>query len=113
MEKSYPFYRAERRIPMTIAVRLGSEEYRSTETTFTRNVSSRGAQVLTSHSWQIDSKVRVASMPGDFSARGRVAYCEQLAMESRTFVIGVEFLEPSGKWVVGHAASAPEKILNG
>ena len=113
MDKTWAFERAETRIPMTIAVRLGSEEMRLAETTFTRNVSARGTQVMTSRFWRTDARVRLASMPGDFSARGRVAYCEELPSDTKTFVIGVEFLEPSGKWVVGHAAGAAEKILNG
>lgn len=113
MDKAWAFERAETRIPMTIPVRLGGDETRLAETTFTRNVSARGAQVMTSRFWRTDARVRLASMPGDFSAGARVAYCEELPADTKTFVIGVEFLEPSGKWVVGHVAGAAEKILHG
>ena len=45
-----------------------------------------------------------------FHARARVAYCK--AARSEGFVIGVEFLEPSGHWVVTEAA-APERTILG
>ena len=40
---------------------------------------------------------KFAGAPGDFRAQARVAYCQP---KSEGFVIGLEFLEPSGRWVV-------------
>lgn len=67
------------------------------ETTFTENVSSHGARVSTIRLWRTNEVLEVASLPGDFHALARVAYCES---QSEGFAIGLEFLEPSGRWVV-------------
>ena len=100
MEKTYSVARVERRVPMTIAVRLEDEDLPLAETAFTTNVSSHGAQVLTSRKWRTDAHVQLASMPGDFHARSRVAYCRSSVNNGEVFVIGIEFLEPCGHWVV-------------
>jgi len=100
MEKTYTVARVERRVPMTIAVRLEDVDLPQTETAFTTNVSPHGAQLLTSRKWRTDACVQLASMPGDFRARSRVAYCRSTVENRDVFVIGVEFLEPSGHWVV-------------
>ena len=113
MEKTYAFARVEKRVPMTIAVRLEDEDLPLAETAFTRNVSSHGAQVLTSRRWRTEARIQLASMPGDFHARSRVAYCESTVDNGEIYVIGVEFLEPSGHWVVDQAAATSGKILNG
>lgn len=100
MDKPYTVARIERRVPMTIAVRLEDEDLPLAETAFTTNVSSHGAQVLTSRRWRTNTRVQLASLPGDFHAKSRVAYCESSLENGEVFVIGVEFLEPSGHWVV-------------
>jgi hypothetical protein len=103
--------RIEERIPMTLAVRISSNErVPAAETSFTENVSARGARVMTSHRWPLNAKVLFAPLPGGFVARARVAYCE--AVRESDFAIGLEFLEPSGNWVVGLSA-APERTLQG
>jgi len=98
MVRAYTVQRIEERIPMTVAVHLsGLRPASDTETTFTENVSSRGARVPSAHRWQPNERLKIESMPGNFSAVARVAYCSP---HHEGFVIGLEFLEPSGRWVV-------------
>lgn len=52
----------------------------------------------------------VASLPGGFRAKARVAYCQRL--RDVGFAIGLEFLEPSGQWVIDPSA-ASERTLKG
>lgn len=101
--------RIENRIPMAVAVHIsGNQRVPDTETTFTENVSARGARVFSSRAWRLDDSVIVASLPGDFRARARVAYCERV--RGSGFAVGLEFLEPSGHWVIDPSA-APERTL--
>lgn len=96
---------------MTLAVRISTNEFvPAIETSFTENVSARGARVMTSRKWPLNERVVFAPLPGGFSTRARVAYCEQL--RESNFAIGLEFLEPSGNWVVGLSAT-PERTLKG
>ena len=94
---------------MAVAVHLsGNEQMPHVETTFTENVSARGARVFSLRAWQLGDSVTVASLPGDFRARSRVTYCQRV--RSGGFAIGLEFLEPSGHWVIDLSA-APERTL--
>jgi hypothetical protein len=96
---------------MAVAIRISSNEpVPGSETSFTENVSARGARVVSSRRWQLNESVLIASLPGDFTARARVAYCQQ--MRGENFAIGLEFLEPSGHWVIGSSA-ASERTLKG
>ena len=96
------FDRLEKRIPMAIAVHIsGHGRAPGVETTFTENVSSRGARVVSARRWRPNEMLEIASLPGDFHAKARVAYCQP---QSEGFVIGLEFLEPSGRWVVNTPA---------
>jgi len=104
--KAYVVQRAEKRVPIEVAVRIRSEgPLPEVEETFTENVSSRGARVLSMRRWQPHDRLLFASRPGDFRATARVAYCQPLRGEG--FAIGLEFLEPAGGWVV-HAQPAQE-----
>ena len=97
--KSFVFVRSERRVPMEVGVRIsGHTGMPGTETTFTQNVSPRGARVLSSRPWKINDQLVISTMTGSFKAKARVAYCA-ITAESH-FAVGVEFLEPNGKWVV-------------
>ncbi len=99
MAKAYAVERIEKRIPMEVAVQIsGHQQTPGVETTFTENVSSRGARVVTVRRWQPEDRLAFASLPGDFLARARVAYCQ--ALRGKGFVIGLEFLEPTGRWVI-------------
>jgi hypothetical protein len=98
MPNTYAVHRIEERIPMTVAVHLsGIRSAPDVETTFTENVSSRGARVPSAHRWQPNERLKIESVPGDFKAVARVAYCRT---HREGFVIGLEFLEPTGRWVV-------------
>jgi hypothetical protein len=98
----FPFHRAERRIPMEISVYLeGNRQVPGAESTFTENVSLRGARVVSVRRWDPGDRLLLTSRTGEFRASARVAYCQPLQGEG--FAIGVEFLEPKGRWVVQNA----------
>jgi hypothetical protein len=95
----FAFHRAERRIPMEIPVLLdGHRRMPGTESTFTENVSARGARVVSTRRWEHGERLTFVSRTGEFRSSARVAYCEPLQGDG--FAIGVEFLEPKGRWVV-------------
>ncbi|MBI3670371.1 MAG: PilZ domain-containing protein [Acidobacteria bacterium] len=99
MARAFAVQRMEKRIPMEVAVQLsGNRQTPGVEMTFTEDVSSRGARVVTVRRWQPNDRVVIASLPGDFRATARVAYCQPRRGEG--FAIGLEFLEPAGRWVV-------------
>ena len=96
---NYAFHRIERRIPMEIPVVLnGHRQLPGTESTFTENVSTRGARVLSTRRWEQGERLTFASNTGEFRSSARVTYCQPLPGDG--FAIGVEFLEPKGRWVV-------------
>jgi hypothetical protein len=98
MSNTFDVERLEKRIPMTVAVRIsGHERMVGMETSFTENVSGRGARLSSIRRWKRNEKVEIESLPGDFRALARVAYCRP---QSEGFVVGLEFLEPTGRWVV-------------
>jgi hypothetical protein len=91
--------RAYRRIPMEVGVQIsGHYETPGVETTFTEDVSPRGARVLTSRRWQAEDRLTISTLLRDFEATARVAYCH--AQRGEGYVIGLELLEPAGTWVV-------------
>lgn len=91
--------RRETRVPMEVGVQItGHPVMPGTETTFTENVSPRGARVLSVRRWKPGDRLTIATLTGSFRAVARVAYC-QLVPESG-FAVGLEFLEPNGNWVV-------------
>jgi len=105
MDKNMPHakktvsHRAERRIPMEIPVLIdGHRRAPGSESTFTENVSARGARVVSVRRWEQGEPLVFASRTGEFRSAARVAYCQPLQGEG--FAIGVEFLEPNGRWVV-------------
>jgi hypothetical protein len=88
---------------MEVGVRItGHSALPGTETTFTQNVSPRGARVLSTRPWKINDQMVLTTMTGSFRATARVAYCAMTA-ESH-FAVGVEFVEPSGSWVIDQSA---------
>ena len=83
---------------MMVAVHIsGLRSASQVETTFTEDVSSRGARVPSVHAWRLNETVNIESLPGNFRALARVAYCRP---HPDGYVIGLEFLEPTGRWVV-------------
>src|ERR1700684_1391134 len=98
MPQTFDIERFEKRIPMTVAVHIsGHESAAPVETTFTDDVSSRGARVPSIRRWRLNEMLDLRSLPGGFRVVARVAYCRPLP---KGYVIGLEFLEPSGRWVV-------------
>jgi len=74
------------------------------EMTFTENVSSRGARVVTGRRWGVNDRLMIASLPGNFQSVARVAYCEPRRGEG--YAVGLEFTEPEGRWVINPSAVA-------
>ena len=110
MRRAFGVKRIEDRIPMTLAVHIsGYRTVSDVETTFTINVSSRGACVSTVGSWRANETLMFESLPGNFHALARVTYCRP---HRDGFVIGLEFLEPTGRWVV-NAPAVSGKPLQG
>ena len=98
MSQTFPVTRLEKRIPMTVAVHISANDSSAdVETTFTEDVSSRGARVPSVRRWRTNETLNIESLPGNFRAIARVAYCRP---HRDGYVIGLEFLEPSGRWVV-------------
>jgi hypothetical protein len=108
MPNTFDFERLEQRIPMAVAVNIsGHERSQGVETTFTENVSSRGARVSSMRRWRLNEKLEFESLPGNFRSLARVTYCRP---QSEGFVIGLEFLEPSGRWVIDSPRGAGKPL---
>jgi len=101
----FPFNRGERRIPLEIPVVIdGHHAKRGVESTFTENVSAKGARVVSVRSWKKGEQLTFVLRTGEFRSSARVAYCQPLRGDG--YAIGVEFLEPQGRWVVESPKSA-------
>lgn len=99
---NFRFHRSEDRIPMEIPVVLeGNRRLPGVEATFTENVSAKGARVVSTRRWDKGAPLTFASRTGEFRSEARVAYCQPLLGDG--YAIGVEFLEPQGRWVVESA----------
>src|SRR5579862_9555093 len=97
MTKDLTVPRYESRVPMTFAVNISSfRQPPGVETTFTENVSTRGARVSSTRLWHPGERLCFALLPGDFRVTARVVYCHPL--RSREFALGLEFLEPAARW---------------
>jgi hypothetical protein len=98
-QKTHTFFRAEQRISMEIPVVLdGHRRTPGSESTFTENVSARGARVVSVRNWEKGETLTLVSRTGEFRSSARVAYCQPLHGEG--YAVGVEFLETKGRWVV-------------
>lgn len=85
---------------MQVGVRISGNSFMpGMETTFTENVSSRGARLRSVRRWRAGESICVMSLDHGFRSLARVAYCE--ANRDAGFMIGVEFLELEGQWVLG------------
>ena len=97
--KTFTFARRETRIPMEVGVQIsGHPTIQDPETTFTENVSSRGARIWSVQRWKANDELIIATLPGSFRSTARVAYCQSLP--GAGFAVGLEFLESVGGWVV-------------
>lgn len=93
---------------MQVGVRISGNSFMpGLETTFTENVSARGARVRSVRRWRPGESVCVMSLGEGFRSLARVAYCEQ--NRGMGFAIGVEFLELEGQWVLG-SMNAPSAV---
>jgi hypothetical protein len=91
--------RIEKRVPQTVAVQLTSERGAvPAELTFTENISDHGARVRSRWHWRAQEHVLFRSLPGDFHTPARITYCQRVS--SVEFVVGLEFLEPAGRWIL-------------
>ena len=96
---NFVFHRAEARTQMEIPVVLdGHRQMPGLEATFTENVSTRGARVISVRHWQKGDSLMLASRTGEFRSSARVAYCQPLHGDG--YAVGVEFLDSQGRWVV-------------
>jgi hypothetical protein len=92
--------RRETRVPMEVGVQISGRSMQDDpETTFTENVSSRGARVWSAQRWKTNEQLIISTLPGSFRATARVAYCQSVS--GAGFAVGLEFVEPIGEWVVG------------
>jgi PilZ domain len=97
--------RRETRVPMEVGVHIsGNQVLPGTETTFTENVSAKGARVRSTRRWKTGDKLTLATMTGSFRSIARVAYCQ--ATSSASFAVGLEFLEARGQWVVAESMAS-------
>jgi len=104
----FRFHRGESRIPMEIPVVLdGHQGTSGAESTFTENVSARGARVVSSRRWEKGEPLTFASRTGEFRSLARVAYCQSLHGDG--YAVGVKFLDPAGRWVVQSKASSAQR----
>jgi hypothetical protein len=100
--KNQQVERCEPRLPMQVGVRISGNTFMpGLESTFTENVSSRGARVRSVRRWRVGESISILSPEGGFRSLARVAYCES---SSAGYAIGVEFLELEGQWVLASAS---------
>jgi hypothetical protein len=100
--KNFVGPRREARTPMEVGVQItGHPVMPGTETTFTENVSPHGARVLSNRRWNTGDRLTISTLTGAFRAIARVAYCQTIAHSG--FAVGLEFVEPSGNWVIAES----------
>ncbi len=88
-----------RRLPIVIVVRLGRVQDSAKEVeekTYTDNVSTHGACVISRHSWQPGEEAQVTSVKDGTAIRGSVVYCRK--MENAGFRVGLNFQRQSVPW---------------
>lgn len=102
--KGFSVLRRDARVPMEVEVQIsGHKALPGTESTFTENVSARGARVLSTRRWKPNDQLVITTQTGSFRSVARVAYCQTVPRAG--YAIGLEFVEPSGSWVVGGGGS--------
>lgn len=103
--------RRETRVPMEVGVRIsGHHATHGAETTFTENISARGARVFSSRRWKQNEQLIIATVTGSFRAAARVAYCQNIPENG--FAVGLEFLDSTGNWIVGPATPTIDPALS-
>lgn len=78
-----------------MAVMLTSLELTSrTELTFTENISSGGARVVTEKLWSANDLLVIKSREGDLQSEARVVYRQ--SVREKVYAIGVQLIAPEG-----------------
>ncbi len=90
-----PSSRTEIRTPMKVLVELYSFENATYELTYTVDVSSHDARVLTKDAWQSNQHLAVRSVQGNLYSR---ALLIANPLEGRSFAIGVELRQATADW---------------
>jgi hypothetical protein len=105
--KTFSAPRREPRVPMELGVQIaGHPRLPGTEATFTENVSSKGARVISARRWKKGDSLVISTLTGSFQSTARVAYCEYVPQAG--FAVGLEFPEANSSWMLG----APPKPRN-
>lgn len=92
--------RTERRLPIMVVVQLAKAPIQGIaekESTFTHDISSRGARVFSSHPWQAGEVVMLTSLQ-EGSVCGKVIYCQRL--EDNRYAIGLHVPDRPITWSV-------------
>src|SRR2546430_15976399 len=75
----HPFHRTENRIPMEIGCHLeGNRQVPGAESTFTENVSSNGARVVSVRRWEPDDRLIFTARNGEVRSSAPGADCPTL-----------------------------------
>jgi hypothetical protein len=89
--------RHEKRSAVAVAVMLTSPNTAfPTEMTWTQNVSSRGARVVTKGLWRASDSQVVKSLEGSLYSETRVTYREPIG--ENVYAVGLELIEPRSSW---------------
>jgi hypothetical protein len=90
--------RMEARIPTRVGLELsGPDEPLIYETTFTENVSSHGARVVTKRRWSPNDSVLVKLPQECLPSRARITYCHPLKGDE--FAMGLQFSLVVYDWI--------------
>lgn len=93
--------RRDRRLPITVAVRLGAldrggpKEY---EKTYTDNVSAHGVRVKSGRAWHPGEQAEIAPLNEESPLCGEVVYCQKL--DDARFFVGLKFPQCRIPWSV-------------
>src|SRR5207245_10821008 len=99
LRSKFVFHRVEQRILMEIPVLIDRHrDVPGYETTFTQDVSARGARVISARYWEQGDSLKFASRTGEFHSSGRVAYCQPLQGDG--IALRVAFLTATARCVV-------------
>ena len=99
--KTFSVVRRDVRIPIEVGVQLTDQGLRARrESTFTQDVSARGAKVLSVRRWRKNQRLTLEALAGGFQSVARVAYCRPEA--GTGYAVGLELVETTGKWIVNH-----------
>jgi hypothetical protein len=84
--------RMEKRLPIAIVVYLAHAQDQSSngaELTYTDNISSHGACVISSRTWDLGEVVEVTSLKDQMALRGKVVHCEKRSDDH--YAVGLAF----------------------